>query len=188
MIGNAKELSKPAHKMQRLLLRSAAAAVPALPRCAAASAGRTLLPPAAPRAPAPSPLSSPLSPDHHQASRPFRGTPPCQMGRRAAKIANRKGKADAIKAKTLGRIGKNIVQAVKSGGGADPSTNARLAEVLKKAKDVGAPKDLIERNLKRASDAKQADYAELVYEALSLFVGGGWRPPITCDDNDDDDD
>jgi transcriptional/translational regulatory protein YebC/TACO1 len=87
------------------------------------------------------------------------------MGRRAAKIANRKGKADAIKAKLYGRIGKMIVQTVKSGGGADPATNSRLAEVLKKAKDVGAPKDLIERNLKRASDAKQADYAELVYEA-----------------------
>ena len=132
-----------------------------LPR-GAASAGRTLLPPAAPRAGAP--LLPPAAPQP-PSPRPFRGTPPCQMGRRAAKIANRKGKADAIKAKTLGRIGKNIVQAVKSGGGADPSTNARLAEVLKKAKDVGAPKDLIERNLKRASDAKQADYAELVYEA-----------------------
>jgi len=97
------------------------------------------------------------------------------MGRRAAKIANRKGKADAIKAKLYGRIGKMIVQTVKSGGGADPATNSRLAEVLKKAKDVGAPKDLIERNLKRASDAKQADYAELVYEALSFWFFTCWR-------------
>jgi transcriptional/translational regulatory protein YebC/TACO1 len=126
----------------------------------AAPAGRTLLPPAAPRS-------------TEQQTRPFRGTPPCQMGRRAAKIANRKGKADAIKAKLYGRIGKMIVQTVKSGGGADPATNSKLAEVLKKAKDVGAPKDLIERNLKRASDSKQADYAELVYEALSFVVVWG---------------
>jgi transcriptional/translational regulatory protein YebC/TACO1 len=164
--------------MQRLqLLRCSAAlmASPVLPRFGGAGAGgRSLLPPCAPR-------SSSAAP-----SRQFRGTPPVQMGRRAAKIANRKGKADAIKAKLYGRIGKMIVQTVKSGGGADPATNARLAEVLKKAKDVGAPKDLIERNLKRASDAKQADYAELVYEALSIQSLLSFAEKERSDDDDDD--
>lgn len=32
------------------------------------------------------------------------------MGRRAAKIAGRKGKADALRAKLYGRIGKKVVQ------------------------------------------------------------------------------
>ncbi len=36
--------------------------------------------------------------------RPFHKTPPVQMGRRAAKIAGRKNKADAVKAKVSGGL------------------------------------------------------------------------------------
>lgn len=31
--------------------------------------------------------------------------------------------------------------------------------------DLGVPKDILDRNIKKASDAKQADFSELVYEA-----------------------
>lgn len=50
-------------------------------------------------------------------------------------------------------------------GGTDPATNAKLADLLKKAKDLGVPKDIVERNLKRGSDTKQGDYQEITYEA-----------------------
>lgn len=43
-------------------------------------------------------------------------------------------------------------------GGADPATNAALDTLLRQAKDLGVPKDIVERNLKRATDAKQGDY------------------------------
>lgn len=43
--------------------------------------------------------------------------------------------------------------------------NSKLNDVLKQAKDLGVPKDVIERNIKRASDTKQGDYQECLYEA-----------------------
>ena len=53
--------------------------------------------------------------------------------RRSAKIATRKGKADAAKAKLFGKIGKQIAQAVRQGG-PDQVANARLREALAAAK------------------------------------------------------
>lgn len=43
---------------------------------------------------------------------------------------------------------------VKSGG-PDPVANSKLHDILKQAKDLGVPKDIIERNIKRASDKSQ---------------------------------
>jgi transcriptional/translational regulatory protein YebC/TACO1 len=50
-------------------------------------------------------------------------------------------------------------------GGPDPVANSKLADLLKQAKDLGVPKDIIERNIKKASDAKQGDFQECIYEA-----------------------
>ncbi|GAX77862.1 hypothetical protein CEUSTIGMA_g5304.t1 [Chlamydomonas eustigma] len=97
-------------------------------------------------------------------------------GRRAAKIALRKGKSDAKKAKVYGRVGKKIIQYVKSGG-ADPVTNAKLDTLIKQAKDLGVPRDIIDRNIKRASDTKQADFLELCYEA---YGPGGTGFIVEC--------
>lgn len=58
-----------------------------------------------------------------------------------------------------------VVAAVKEGGGADPVANQQLAKVLAQAKDLSVPKELIDRNLKRATDSKQGDYIECTYEA-----------------------
>lgn len=55
--------------------------------------------------------------------------------------------------------------AVKDGGGADPVMNQQLAKVMSQAKEMNVPKELIDRNIKRASDGKQADFVELTYEA-----------------------
>jgi hypothetical protein len=49
---------------------------------------------------------------------------------------------------------------VKSGGN-DPATNSKLADLIRQAKDLGVPKDIVDRNLKKASDAKQADFSEV---------------------------
>lgn len=45
-------------------------------------------------------------------------------------------------------------------GGPDPVANSKLSDLLKQAKDLGVPKDIIERNIKKASDAKQGDFQE----------------------------
>jgi len=87
-----------------------------------------------------------------------------------ANIKHRKEKADAKKGKVFSRIAKEIISAVKVGGGPDPKNNPRLRLALQKAKDNNLPNDIVERNIKKASSADQADYSELTYE---LYGHGG---------------
>ncbi|KAM7256955.1 hypothetical protein ACFE04_012696 [Oxalis oulophora] len=88
---------------------------------------------------------------------------PVCMGRRSSKIAGRKGAQDAKKAKLYSRIGKEVVSAVKKGG-PNPTSNPGLAAVLEKAKELDVPKEIVERNIKRASEKGQEDYIEKIYE------------------------
>ncbi|XP_057434760.1 probable transcriptional regulatory protein At2g25830 [Lotus japonicus] len=85
------------------------------------------------------------------------------MGRRSSKIARRKGTQDVKRAKLYSRIGKKVVSAVKKGG-PNVATNSDLAAVLEKAKELDVPKDIIERNIKRASEKGQEAYIEKTYE------------------------
>ncbi|HRD54902.1 MAG TPA: YebC/PmpR family DNA-binding transcriptional regulator [Parachlamydiaceae bacterium] len=86
-----------------------------------------------------------------------------------ANIKHRKGKADAKKGKIFSRIAKEIISAIKLGG-ADLKANPRLKLALQKAKDANVPNEIIERNIKKASNADQADYLEMTYE---LYGHGG---------------
>ncbi|CAN1784990.1 Probable transcriptional regulatory protein At2g25830 [Linum perenne] len=85
------------------------------------------------------------------------------MGRRSSKIAGRKGAQDAKKAKLYSRIGKEVVSAVKKGG-PNPVSNTALAAILEKAKELDVPKEILERNMKRASEKGQEAYIEKIYE------------------------
>ena len=86
-----------------------------------------------------------------------------------ANIKHRKGKADQIKGKIFSRITKEIITAVKLGG-PDPKSNSRLRLVIQKAREANMPSDNIERNIKKASSADQAAYAEFTYE---MYGHGG---------------
>jgi YebC/PmpR family DNA-binding regulatory protein len=86
-----------------------------------------------------------------------------------ANIKHRKGKADAIKGKIFSRLVKEIISAVKQGG-PDPKSNTKLRMVIQKARAANLPSDNIERNIKKASSADQADYQEMSYE---LYGHGG---------------
>ncbi|MDF2578187.1 MAG: hypothetical protein K0S74_1671 [Chlamydiales bacterium] len=87
-----------------------------------------------------------------------------------ANIKHRKEKADLKKGKMFSRVTKEIISAVKNGGGPDPKANARLRLALEKARAVNMPQDNIERNIKKASSQDQSDYFEMVYE---LYGHGG---------------
>ncbi|GMY17578.1 probable transcriptional regulatory protein At2g25830 [Fagus crenata] len=89
--------------------------------------------------------------------------PPVSMGRRSSKIAGRKGAQDAKKAKLYAVIGKEVVSAVKKGG-PNPISNTALAAVLEKAKELDVPKEILDRNMKRASEKGQEAYIEKIYE------------------------
>jgi len=80
-----------------------------------------------------------------------------------ANIKYRKGRADAAKGKVFTRITKEIISAVKQNG-SDPKTNSKLRLALEKARIANMPNDNIERNIKKASSADQADYSALTYE------------------------
>jgi len=86
-----------------------------------------------------------------------------------ANIKHRKERADVKKGKVFTRITKEIISAVKQGG-PDPKSNPRLRLVLQKARVANLPSDNIERNIKKAASADQADYSEIVYE---LYGHGG---------------
>lgn len=86
-----------------------------------------------------------------------------------ANIKHRKGRADALKGKAFSRIAKEIISAVKQGG-PDPKSNTRLKIAIQKARLANMPNDNVERNIKKASSADQADYAEVTYE---LYGYGG---------------
>ncbi|XP_031377761.1 probable transcriptional regulatory protein At2g25830 [Punica granatum] len=93
-------------------------------------------------------------------------TPVC-MGRKSCKIAGRKTAQDAKKSKLYCRIGKEVVSAVKKGG-PNPMSNTALAAVLEKAKELNVPKDILERNVKRASERGQEAYIEKIYEVYGF--------------------
>ncbi|HEX4840290.1 MAG TPA: YebC/PmpR family DNA-binding transcriptional regulator [Rhabdochlamydiaceae bacterium] len=80
-----------------------------------------------------------------------------------ANIKHRKGRADLIKGKIFSRITKEIITAVKLGG-PDPKSNSRLRLVMLKAREANMPSENIERNIKKASSADQADFSEFTYE------------------------
>lgn len=86
-----------------------------------------------------------------------------------ANIKHRKGRADAQKGKLFSRASKEIISAVKAGG-ADPKSNSRLRLAITKARTANVPNDNIERVIKKASSADQADYTESTYE---LYGHGG---------------
>ncbi len=65
-----------------------------------------------------------------------------------------------VLSQVYGKFGKKLVSVVKQGG-PDPSANSALNDLLKQAKDLGVPRDIIDRNLKKASEAKQADFSEV---------------------------
>ena len=86
-----------------------------------------------------------------------------------ANIKHKKERADAKKGKIFSRIAKEIISAVKQGG-PDPKANTKLRLALQKAKGANVPSDVIDRNIKKAASADQADFTELTYE---LYGHGG---------------
>lgn len=55
-------------------------------------------------------------------------------------------------------------------GGADRTSNVKLARVIQKAKTANFPNENIERNIKKASNPDQSDFSEMTYE---LYGYGG---------------
>ncbi len=80
-------------------------------------------------------------------------------------IQKTKGAADAKRSQIFTKVARELIVAVKTGGGGDPANNARLAAVIVKAKAANMPNENIKRTIEKAIGAGNADqYEEIVYE------------------------
>ena len=79
-------------------------------------------------------------------------------------IKNKKEKSDSQRAKIFTKIGREIAVAVKAGG-PDPANNAKLKDVIAKAKSLNVPNDNIDRSIKKAAgDGDGSNYESITYE------------------------
>jgi YebC/PmpR family DNA-binding regulatory protein len=79
-------------------------------------------------------------------------------------IMHKKGKTDAQKAKIFTKIAKEMAVVIKEGG-ADPTTNTKLKDLIAKAKFNNVPNDNIERVIKKAQGGNDGkNYESIVYE------------------------
>src|ERR1700722_16055372 len=86
-----------------------------------------------------------------------------------ANIKHKKERSDKQKGKLFSRMAKEIISSVRIGG-PDPKNNPRLKLAIQKAKIANFPNDNIERNIKKASSADQANYESITYE---IYGHGG---------------
>jgi len=91
-----------------------------------------------------------------------------------ATIKRAKGAADAKRGKAFTKVAKNISVAVRTGGGQDPTFNFQLRQALDHAREIGMPKENIERAVKRGSGEDKEAIEQVTYEghgpAGSTFI------------------
>ncbi len=86
-----------------------------------------------------------------------------------ANIKNRKGAQDKKRSEAFTKISKNILTAIRMGGGsADPVVNGSLKVAIDKAREVNMPKENIQRLLDRFEERK-ANLMSVVLEGYGPF-------------------
>lgn len=79
-------------------------------------------------------------------------------------IKRKKEATDAAKGKIFTKIGREITVCVKEGG-ADPASNAKLRDLIAKAKSNNVPNDNIDRVIKKAAgEGDKNNYETIIYE------------------------
>lgn len=92
-----------------------------------------------------------------------------------AQIKHQKATTDAKRGKMFSKLSRAITIAAREGGG-DPAANAKLREIIAKAKEANMPSDTIERAIKKATSPAAAEESFL-YEAygpggVALLIEG----------------
>jgi YebC/PmpR family DNA-binding regulatory protein len=82
-----------------------------------------------------------------------------------AQIRRQKGVNDARRGQIFTRLGREIIVAVREGGGGDPAANFRLRMAVQHAREANMPMENIERSIKRATGGGDgASIEEITYE------------------------
>ncbi|MDR3277529.1 MAG: YebC/PmpR family DNA-binding transcriptional regulator [Oscillospiraceae bacterium] len=80
-------------------------------------------------------------------------------------IQKTKNAADAKRGKVFTKIAREMIVAVKEGGGGEVNNNSRLAAVVAKAKAANMPNDNIKRTIEKAIGSASGDsYESVTYE------------------------
>lgn len=90
-------------------------------------------------------------------------------------IQHRKGAQDAKRGKAFTKLLKEVGVAVRTGGGPDVDSNARLRLAVTNCRGSNVPKDTIERAIKKATGAGGEDWFESTFEGygpdgVAVFV------------------
>ncbi len=80
-------------------------------------------------------------------------------------IKHKKAKEDAKRGNMFGKLSRNIIVAVKEGGGSDPRDNIALANAIAKAKEYNMPQSNIERAVKKGTgEIEGGNFESILYE------------------------
>jgi len=90
------------------------------------------------------------------------------MGRAFEFRKERKMKRWGHMARTFTKLGKEITIAVKNGG-PDVTGNPRLRALIAEARTEQMPKENIDRAIKKATESKQGDFKEVLFEGYGPF-------------------
>ncbi len=83
-------------------------------------------------------------------------------------IRRQKGVNDSKRGQLFTRLGRELVVAVREGGGPDPDANFRLRMAVERARDANMPMENIERTIKRASGGGEgSNVEEITYEGYA---------------------
>lgn len=91
-------------------------------------------------------------------------------------IKHQKATTDAKRGQIFSKLSRAITIAAREGG-TDPAANAKLREIIAKAKEANMPSDTIERAIKKAMGADAAKLQSFLYEAygsggVALLIEG----------------
>jgi YebC/PmpR family DNA-binding regulatory protein len=82
-----------------------------------------------------------------------------------ATMHRKKEKIDAARGKVFTKLGREIIVAVREGGGPNADANMRLKEAVNRAKAANMPNDNIKRLIDKAAGALEgSNYEEIAYE------------------------
>ena len=83
-------------------------------------------------------------------------------------IRRQKGVNDSKRGQLFTRLGRELVVAVREGGGGDPDANFRLRMAIQRARDANMPMDNIDRTIKRAVGGGEGmSFEEIIYEGYA---------------------
>lgn len=103
------------------------------------------------------------------------------MGRKSAKIANKKGAADKARAALYTRMLKDVFMASKKGG-PDLGSNFLLKVAVERAKKFNVPKDNIDKAIKKGQGSDGVGYEDITYEGyapdgVAIFIEASTNNP-----------